>query len=103
MIYIYIGSRYAPSPIKRLVTCPKERKRDRDRAQKAAMSLEQRALLNKRRRKLYAQKNASEKFAKMLQMTPKETSQSSGIAIILICLQQKNMWCHRILIISIKF
>ena len=53
---IYIGSGYAPSPINRLVTCPKERKRDRDRAQKATMSPEQRALLNKRRRELYAQK-----------------------------------------------
>ena len=53
---IYIGSRYAPSPINRLVTCPRERKRDRDRARKVAMSPEQRALLNKRQRELYAQK-----------------------------------------------
>ena len=83
---IYIGSGYAPSPINRLVTCPKERKHDRDRARKATMSLEKRALLNKRRRELYAQKKASKKYAKMLQMTPKETSQSIGIAIILISL-----------------
>ncbi|XP_066315910.1 uncharacterized protein [Miscanthus floridulus] len=66
------GSRYAPSPINRLVTCPKERKHDRDRARKATMSLEERTLLNKRRRELYAQKR-HKKYAKMLQMTPKET------------------------------
>jgi len=84
---IYVGFGYAPSPINRLVTCPKERKRDRDRARKAAMSPEQRALLNKRRHELYAQKNASEKSAKMLQMTPKETCQSTGIANLLISLR----------------
>jgi hypothetical protein len=86
---IYIGSGYAPNPINRLVTCPKQRKRDRDRARKAAMSSEQRALLNKRRRELYAQENASKKSAKILQMTPKETFQSTGIAIIVISLHKK--------------
>ena len=84
---IYIASRYAPSPINRLVTCPKERKRDRDRARKATMSLEERALLNKRRRELYAQKKASKKSVKMLQMTPKETCQSIGIAKLFISLR----------------
>jgi hypothetical protein len=63
--------------------CPKERRRDRDRARKAAMPPQQRALLNKRQRELYAQKKASKKSAKMLQMTLKETSQSTGIEIIL--------------------
>ena len=48
--------------------CPKERKRELDRARRAAMSHEQKALINKRRRDLYAQKNATKK----LQMTPQE-------------------------------
>jgi hypothetical protein len=50
------------------------------------MSPEQRALLNKRRRELYAQENASKNSVKILQMTPKETSQSTGKAIIVISL-----------------
>ncbi|XP_066376908.1 uncharacterized protein [Miscanthus floridulus] len=75
---------YAPSPINRLVTCPKERKHDRDRARKVAMSLEERALLNKRRHELYAQKKASKKSVKMLQMTPKEISLSTDDHIPLI-------------------
>ena len=63
--------------------CRKERKRDRDRARKAAMPPEQRALLNKRRRELYAQKNPSKKPTVQLQMTPNVTSLTTGIAIIL--------------------
>ena len=42
--------------------CPNERKRDRDRARYAAMSTEQRALQNKRRRELYATKNTPKKY-----------------------------------------
>jgi hypothetical protein len=97
MIYIRFG--YASGPINRLVTCQKERKRDRDRARNAAMSPEQRALLNKRRRELYAMKRS----AKMLQMTSKETAQSTGMVIILIYLHQKISLFRRILIISINF
>jgi len=79
-----IGSGYAPSPINRLVMCPNERKRDRDRARYAAMSTEQRALQNKRRRELYATKNTPKNIGMMLQMTPKETAQPTGVQIILI-------------------
>ena len=75
--------RYAPDPNNRPVMCPKECKCDRDRARNAAISPEQRALLNKRRRELYAPK----KSAKMIQMTPKETAQSTGMVIKLISLQ----------------
>ena len=84
---LHLGVVNASNSIDIIVTCPKERKRDRDRARKATMSLEERALLNKRRRELYAQKKASKKFAKMLQMTPKETCQSTGIANLLISLR----------------
>jgi len=79
-----IGSGYAPSPINRLVICPNECKRDRDRARYAAMSNEQRALQNKRRRELYAIKNTPKNTGMMLQMTPKETAQPTGVQIILI-------------------
>ncbi|XP_021320662.1 uncharacterized protein LOC8073270 isoform X2 [Sorghum bicolor] len=58
----------ASSSIDNLVKCPKERMRELHRARRAAMSPEQKALLNKRRRDLYAQKNAARK----LQMTPQE-------------------------------
>ncbi|XP_002448248.2 uncharacterized protein LOC8055924 isoform X2 [Sorghum bicolor] len=58
----------ASTSINNVVTCPKERKREVERARRAAMSPEQKALLNKRRRDLYAQKNAARK----LQMTPQE-------------------------------
>jgi hypothetical protein len=68
--------------------CPKEHRNARNRARRAAMSPEQRALLNKRRRELYATQNAPKKSAKMLQMTPKDTAQSTGLAIILISLHQ---------------
>ena len=81
--------RYAPDPNNRPVMCPKECKCDRDRARNAAISPEQRALLNKRRRELYAMKNAPKKSAKMLQMTPKETAQSTGMVIKLISLRRK--------------
>ena len=62
--------------------CPNERKRDQDRARYATMSTEQRALQNKRRHELYATKNTG----MMLQMTPKETAQPTGVQIILISL-----------------
>ena len=68
--------------------CPNERKRDRDRARYAAMSTEQRALQNKRRRELYATKNTPKNTGMMLQMTPKETAQPTGVQIILISPQQ---------------
>ena len=48
--------------------CPKERKRELDRARRAALSPEQKALINKRRRDLYAAKNAARK----LKMTPQQ-------------------------------
>ena len=48
--------------------CPKERKRELDRARKATMSPEQKVLLNKRQCDLYAQKNAT----RNLKMTPQE-------------------------------
>jgi len=70
--------------------CPKEHKRDRDRAWKAAMPPEQRALLNKRRRELYAQKNLSKKSTVQLQMTPNVTFLTTGIAIIL-----RNSLCKK--------
>ncbi|XP_021305519.1 uncharacterized protein LOC110431136 [Sorghum bicolor] len=44
----------ASTSINNVVTCPKERKREVERARWAAMSPEQKALLNKRRRDLYA-------------------------------------------------
>jgi hypothetical protein len=52
--YIIIGVVNASSSIDNVVTCLKERKRELDRARRAAMSPEQRALSNKRRRDLYA-------------------------------------------------
>jgi hypothetical protein len=55
----------------------------------AAMSPQQRALLNKRKHEMYAKKNDKKKFAKMLEMTPKEIAQSTGMIIQLISLQQK--------------
>jgi len=65
---LYLGPINASISINNVVTCPKERKREVERAQRAAMSPEQKALLNKRRRDLYAQKNTARK----LQMTPQE-------------------------------
>jgi hypothetical protein len=65
LFLLYIGVVNASSSIDNIVTCPKERKHELDRAPRAAMSPEQKALLNKRRRDLYAQKNAARK----LQMT----------------------------------
>ena len=62
--------------------CPNERKRDHDRARYTAMSTEQRALQNKRRRELYATKNTPKNTEMMLQMTPKETAQPTGVQII---------------------
>jgi hypothetical protein len=48
--------------------CPKERKRELDRARQAALSPEQKALINKRRHDLRAAKNTERK----LQMMPQE-------------------------------
>jgi hypothetical protein len=48
--------------------CPKEHKRELDRAQRAALSPEQKALINKRRHDLRVAKNTTRK----LQMTPQE-------------------------------
>jgi hypothetical protein len=53
------------------------------------MSREQKALLNKRRRELYAAKNAQKKSAKVLQMTPNDTVESTGVVIKLISLHIK--------------
>ena len=69
--------------------CPNERKCDRDRARYTAMFTEQRALQNKRRRELYATKNTQKNTGMMLQMTPKETAESTGMIIKLISLQRK--------------
>ena len=53
------------------------------------MSTEQRALQNKRRHQLYATKNTPKNTGMMLQMTPKETAQSTGMVIKLISLRRK--------------
>ena len=66
LFYQYIGAANASNSIDNIVMCPKERKRELDRARRAALSPEQKALINKRRRDLYAAKNAARK----LQMTP---------------------------------
>jgi hypothetical protein len=68
LFFIYIGAVNASSSIDNIVTCPEMHKRELDRAKRAAMSPEQKALLNKRQRDLYAQKNATRK----LQMIPQE-------------------------------
>ena len=68
LLYYNIGALTASSSIDNIVTCPKEHKRELDRAQRAALSPEQKALINKRRRDLYAAKN----IARKLQMTPQE-------------------------------
>jgi hypothetical protein len=65
---LHIGVENASNSIDNIVTCSKERKRELDRARRAAMSPEQKAQINKRRRELYAAKNAARK----LQMTPQE-------------------------------
>ncbi|CAN6251993.1 unnamed protein product [Urochloa humidicola] len=49
------------------------RRRERDRARRAAMSPEQRALINKKRCDQYAAKNSSKKAAKELQFSPDTT------------------------------
>jgi hypothetical protein len=56
LFLLYIGDVNASSSIDNIVTCPKERKCELDRARRVAMSPEQKVLLNKRRRDLYAQK-----------------------------------------------
>ena len=65
---LHLGVVNAFNSIDNIVTCPKECKRELDRARQAALSPEQKALINKRRRDLYAAKNAARK----LQMTPQE-------------------------------
>jgi len=68
LFYQYIGAANASNSIDNIVTCPKERKRELDRARWAALSPEQKALINKRRRDFFVAKNAARK----LQMTPQE-------------------------------
>jgi hypothetical protein len=68
LLLLHIGDVNASNCIENIITCPKERKRQLDRARRAAMSPEQKALINKRRHESYAAKNASRK----LQMTPQE-------------------------------
>ena len=70
--YQYIGAANASNSIDNIVTCPKEHKRELDRAQRAALSPEQKTLINKRRCDLYAAKNAHKNVARKLQMTPQE-------------------------------
>ena len=65
---LHIGAVNASNSIDNIVMCPKERKRELDRARRVTMSPEQKALINKRRRDLYAIQNAARK----LQMTPQE-------------------------------
>jgi len=69
---VNIGDVNASGSIDNIVTCTKERKRELDRARRAAMSPEQKALINKRRRELYAAKNAHKNTTRKLQMTPQE-------------------------------
>ena len=68
LFYQYIGAANASNSIDNIVMCPKEHKRELDRARWAALSPKQKALINKRRRDLYAAKNAARKP----QMTPQE-------------------------------
>ena len=65
---LHLGIVNASNSIDNIVTCPKERKRELDKARRAAMSPKQKALINKRRRELYAAKNTARK----LQMNPQE-------------------------------
>lgn len=65
---LHLGVVNASNSIDNIVMCLKERKRELDRARRAALSPEQKALINKRRRDLYATQNAARK----LQMTPQE-------------------------------
>ena len=68
LFYQYVGAANASNSINNIVMCPKEHKRELDRARWAALSPKQKALINKRRRDLYVAKNAARK----LQMTPQE-------------------------------
>jgi hypothetical protein len=68
LFLLYIGVVNASSSIDNIVTCPKKHKRELDRARRAVISPEQKALLNKRRCDMYAQKNVARK----LQMTSQE-------------------------------
>ena len=72
LLYYNIGVVNASNSINNIVTCPKERKRELHRARRAAMSPEQKALIKKRRRELYAAKNAHKNTARKLQMPPQE-------------------------------
>ena len=64
LLYYNIGALTASSSIDNIVTCPKERKRELDKARRAAMSPKQKALINKRRRELYAAKKCTQKYYK---------------------------------------
>ena len=59
IFYQYISAVNASNSIDNIVTCPKEHKHELDRARWAALSPEQKALINKRRRDLYAAKYAT--------------------------------------------
>jgi len=62
LFYQYIGAANASNSLDNIVTCPKERnKRELDRARRAALSPEQKAIITKRRRDLYAAKKCSKK------------------------------------------
>ena len=66
---LHVGDINASNSLDNIVTCPKERnKRELDRTRWVALSPEQKALINKRWRDLYATQNAARK----LQMTPQE-------------------------------
>ena len=65
---LHLGVVNASNSIDNTVMCPKERKCELDRTRRVAMSPGQKALINKRRRDLYAAKNA----ARTLQITPQE-------------------------------
>ena len=63
-MYYNIGDVNASNSLDNIVMCPKERnKRELDRARWAALSPEQKATINKRRRDLYAAKKGSKKTA----------------------------------------
>jgi hypothetical protein len=56
LLYYNIGVVNASCSIDNIAMCPKERRREQDRARRAVMSPEQKAQINKRRRELYVEK-----------------------------------------------
>jgi len=63
LFLLYIGAVNASSSLNNIVTCPKERKRELDRARRTALSPKQKALINKRQHDLYAAKKYNKKNA----------------------------------------